>query len=135
MIGTRSLDQIAREVERVAGRGLLAAGTYLMGRLKEKVSVPAPRRKAYRRDGSGWYWVATTRATPGAPPRKLSGRMRAAIMVRQPSANRVQIGVFNLPYPGRHERGMHKWLMPTLREELPNLDRIIGDTFRFSRHV
>lgn len=135
MIGTRTPDQIASEVERLAGRGLLAAGTFLQSRIKEKLSVPAPRKRVYRSDGS-YYWRATTRATPGAPPRKVSGRLRASVMVRQPSANRVQIGVFNLIYARPLETWMnHKYLAPVMREELSNLDRIIGDTFRFTRHV
>jgi hypothetical protein len=135
----RTLDQIAREVERTAGRGLLAAGSFLSSRIKEKISVPAPRRRVVAGPSSTVrppgtpYYVATTPATPGAPPRKLSGVLRSRVMVKQPAPNIVQVGVFNLAYARRLEVTGHPYLIPTLMENLGNLDRIIGDAFTFSR--
>src|SRR4051812_1421314 len=97
----RTPEQIAAEVERLADRGLLAAGTMLSSRIKEKISVPAPRRRVIAGPNSTVrppgtpYSVATTPATPGAPPRKVNGWLRARVMVRQPSPGVVQVGVFN----------------------------------------
>src|SRR4051812_1245627 len=69
--------QIEAEVSRNIGRGLLAGAIFLTARVKEVLSVPAPRRRVLARSGA-YYYRATTPATPGAPPRKLSGRLRAS---------------------------------------------------------
>lgn len=138
----RTLDQIARDAERLAGRGLLAGGTFLATRIKEVLSVPAPRRRVIAgprsrvRPPGTPYWVATTRATPGAPPRKLSGRLRASVMVKQPSPERVQVGVFNLVYARPLETWMnHPYLWNTFISERDRLGRIIGSEFGSRRVV
>ena len=90
---------VSAEVNALANRGLRAAAIHATRRLKEVLSIPAPRRRVVRtvrrtvRERlraalAGRFlgaeqrvidYVATTRATPGAPPRKLSGRLRASI--------------------------------------------------------
>lgn len=135
-------DQIERKVEQLAGRGLAAGASYLAQRLKEKISVPAPRRRVIagprskaRVPGTPYY-VATVRATPGAPPRKLSGNLRNRVMFRQRDVLAWQVGVFNIVYGRPLEVWMnHPYIWPTLQEELGNLDRIIGQEFRFSQSV
>ena len=121
-----SPSQIEEKVQRLAGRGLLAAGTFLNARIKETLSVPAPRRRMTRGDGTK-TWVATTKATPGAPPRKVTGSFRAKVMVRQPRPDVVQVGVFNDVRARPFETWMnHPFLMRTVYANIPNLARIMG---------
>lgn len=78
---------VDQKIMKLAGRGLEAATIHLLNRTREALSVPAPRR----RTKSGRY-VATTRAIPGAPPRKLSGTLRRSMafqMMRQKTIGRV----------------------------------------------
>lgn len=134
-------DQIERKVEQLANGGLKAGASYFADRLKDKISVPAPRRRVIagprskaRVPGTPYY-VATVRATPGAPPRKLSGNLRNRVMFRQRDVLAWQVGVFNIAYGRRHEVGLHPYIWPALQEEMGNLDRIIGQEFRFSQSV
>jgi hypothetical protein len=122
-------EQVEAEVQRIAGRGLLAAGTYLAGRMKDVLSVPAPRRRVTLKSGVR-TWVATTKATPGAPPRKITGSFRAKVAVRQPTPERVQVGVYNDIRVRPFETWMrHPFLIPTFVAEKSNLVRIIGAEF------
>jgi hypothetical protein len=125
--------EIEAEVQRLAGKGLEAAAIYLAGRLKEVLNVPAPRKLVTAGPKSRWvppgtrYFVATTPATPGAPPRKLSGAMQQRTTYQKVSDNLFRVGTWGLPYPATHEYGAHPWLMVTVQAELPNLARIIGE--------
>ncbi len=93
-------------------RALAAGAITLVGRVKETLSVPAPRSRVRSRAGVVHY-RATTPATPGAPPRKLSGRLRASQGYSvSPSTLTARIGS-NLIYAGWEYRG-HPYLAPTL---------------------
>ena len=126
--------RIQAQVVRAAGKGLMAAAIFLAARVKETMSEPAPRK---RTPGGGYR--ATTRATPGAPIRKLSGRARGSVFRRQISDTQVAVGTnaksdkgFN--YPKYHERpmrgqsgsGKHRFIAPTVRQYRAELARIIG---------
>jgi phage gpG-like protein len=102
-------------LRRRALRGLTAAAVELQKQLKVVLSVPAPRTRVISRSGSVYY-RATTPAIPGAPPRKLTGRLRASISFKIDAANlRATVGT-NVIYGGRHERGNHPWrAVPTSR--------------------
>ena len=52
-------------------RGLEAGANVLLNKIKQKISVPAPRKLVMSKRGDVYY-RATTKAAPGAPPRKLS---------------------------------------------------------------
>lgn len=128
-------DQLERQVTRLAGSGLVAAGAFLSERIKETLSVPAPRRRVTRRDGTK-TWAATTKATPGAPPRKVSGSFRAKVMVRQPKPELVQVGVFNDVRARPFETWMnHPFLMRTVYANIPHLSRIMGQAMTTSKTV
>jgi hypothetical protein len=134
---TWTAEQIEQEVLRITGRGLLAAGAYLSGRLKEVLSVPAPRKYvgfgvkgSIGVDLQGKTWRATTKATPGAPPRKVSGSFRSKVTVRQPAQHHVQVGVFADVRAWPLETWMrHPYLVTTFQRERGNLQRIIGSEF------
>jgi phage gpG-like protein len=105
------------ELRRRAVRAVTAGSVVLASRVKETLSVPAPRKRVLSRRGV-YYYRATTPATPGAPPRKLSGRLRASV-TRQtldtPDGPVGRVGT-NLVYARRHERGTHPFLQPTLQQ-------------------
>ncbi len=82
--------KIARQVSKSAGKGLLAAGFFFQARTQETASVKAPTR----RSKSGRLY-ATTKATPGAPLRVVSGRFRQSLNaqnVSQTSDTEVIVG-------------------------------------------
>lgn len=126
-----SAAQIQAEATRLAGRGLYAAGIYLNARVKENLSIAAPR--VIVRSGAGsrrpgaTYYRATTPATKGAPPRKLSGALRASYrVVRSSDGFTVRVGS-SMVYARPLETWMdHPVLIPTLRAELSRLAQIVG---------
>ncbi len=89
--------------------------------LKVVVSVPAPRRIA----ASGRVYAAT-KATPGAPPRKLTGRGRASLSYRVDPISLTGIVGTNVVYMGVHERHDHKFVAPTLAANRTMYERILG---------
>ncbi len=89
-------------------RGLTAVAVAFLTDLKKTVSVPAPRR----RTASGKI-VATTPATPGAPPRVVTGRGRSSLSMKLDIENNraiIRVGAF---YMMVHEDGNHPWLQKT----------------------
>ncbi len=127
-----------------ANKGLLAMAYEYQGLVRRTLSVPAPRRRVVagpyagsdlryysgtpRRPGD-IYYVATTRATPGAPPRKLSGHLRRSIAVDASRFNGpenvIRVGT-NVPYGKTLEEGTHKYLWPTLTANLQSLQIVAG---------
>lgn len=116
--------------------GLRAACIELQNEAKVLVSVPAPRRlvtSGPRSKNPGIkYYVATTPAIKDAPPRKLSGRGRAAITYEvDENTLEGRVGL-NVPYMGRHERprdgtpGLHKWLSVAAQTIKPKIVALIG---------
>lgn len=140
--------KIAQQVQRGAGKGLQAAVTFLASRVREAVSVPAPR-KAIRglplpgkRKGPILYYRATTRAIPGAPPRKLSGKLRQSVWSKMLTPTKAVIGANARGYPSRgHPRGAnypailelshnprrrHAFIAPTIRKYRREIAVIMG---------
>lgn len=122
--------QVQAEAERLAGRGVHAAARLYGNLVRQTLSVPAPRRRVISgprsRHPGTIYYVATTPATPGAPPRKLSGRLRASIGVDFDAPNNVARVGTNVKYGRVHELGNHPWLVPTLRNNLAALEKVAG---------
>jgi len=85
-------EKIKRQVEKGAGKGLNAARLFLEARVKEEASVKAPTRMVQPRGGGPKYPVATTRATPGAPLRVVSGRFRGSLYATMLDENTGIIG-------------------------------------------
>jgi len=119
--------KIAEQVRAGAGKGLNTFRVFLIARVKEELSVAAPRRRARARDRT-IYYVATTRAIPGAPPRKLSGRLRASVTSRMVSKTRAVIGT-NVKYGKYLELGRrhpHKFFEPIARRHAADGAVMIG---------
>jgi hypothetical protein len=126
--------KIAEQVQRRAGAGVGAAAVFLAARIKETVSVPAPRKRVVNRVGDIRY-VATQRAIPGAPPRKLSNKLRQSVTYELPGVidklrARAVVGVkarskngFN--YPKHLEKRGHPFMAPTIRKYRRDLVAIV----------
>jgi hypothetical protein len=66
-------------------------------------------------------------ATPNAPPRKLSGRLRASITSELDKDTMTARAGTNVPYGKRHEMGgLHQWAMQSVALVRPELERILG---------
>ncbi len=122
--------QIADEAARAAGRGLQAAAIFLTSRIKELISVPAPRVRVLGKRGKAagiLYYRATTPATPHAPPRKLGGDLRRRVTVEMSADGLSAIVGANVPYARALEYRMgHAFLAPSLERWRGELASIIG---------
>jgi phage gpG-like protein len=125
--------KVKAQVQRMAGKGIKAAGIFFASRVKELLSVPAPRKLVHGKRGASAglvYYRATVAATRGAPPRKLSGKLRMSITTdASADGSRVRVGT-NIVYARRHELGVHPFLVPTLRAMRSNLAAIVGQPYR-----
>lgn len=149
-------DRIALQLKRGAGKGVEAAVRFLAARVKETLSVPAPKvairgvPKPGKKLGPIVGYRATAKAVTGAPPRMLSGRMRAGVTHKMYSTVRGAVGVharsepsrkypegFN--YPLYHEagkkgndlgEGLHPYLLPTYKKYRRELRTIVGSEVR-----
>lgn len=136
--------KIEQQALKSAGKGLNAARVFLTARVREALSVPAPRTKVMKTDGS-FYYRATKPAKKDEPPRKLSGRGRMSVTSSMISPTEAVVGtnVVSPPtkrYPGgfrylqHHEvkqagrptSGLHKFLEPTVLKYQVQLAIIIG---------
>lgn len=139
------------------------AAIFLVGKVKEVLSVPAPRVRLQREKDKAFYYVAgwelgsklapgvnptrtglhfrknkqtgqlervrvhyeVSPATPGAPPRKLSGRLRASITWERAGPGVWRVGT-NVKYGRRHELGNHPFLRITALRYKPELEARLG---------
>ena len=113
------------EINKARGKGAYAAGLYVKKRIMEKLSAPAPRKRVLSAKGVNYY-RATTPAVKGAPPRKLSGRLRSSIAVEKTPEGGVRVGS-NVLYAHVHEFGSHPFLVETIEECMPAILEIVGD--------
>lgn len=141
--------RIKEQARRGAGKGVRAAGPFLLGRIKETLSVPAPRKRTKDALGNIAY-VATAPAKQNAPPRKLSGRLRSSGIWRL-ITKLVGMISFNakgmpskkypggFPYPAYHERkdfkgfkasGKHQFIAPTVKKYGRELKKMLGRAMR-----
>lgn len=107
-------EQLHAKVKLAAAR----IGSEVTRELKLVLSVPAPIVPGSIPPR------AATRATPGAPPRKVSGHGRASVsyFVESQDVGRVVLYVgSNVIYMGVHERGDHKWLQKTVSAMMPKI--------------
>lgn len=144
--------KISKQITRGSGKGLDAARVFLTARVKETLSVSAPRTAIRgqpvpgKKRGPIVGYRATTPASPGAPPRKLTGRYRSSVtsmMLNELTAiiganarsvpSQKYPGGFN--YPKYHEMrqpefarsGEHPAFAPTARKWRSALAVIIGN--------
>lgn len=111
----------AQDLQRVVEAKLVkvagSIGADIARELKIVLSVPAPRVPGSKPPR------AATKAIPGAPPRKLSGRGRAAVSYRVERTNdgvTVWVGN-NVVYMGHWEYNGHPWLRKTIERMMPSI--------------
>lgn len=121
--------KVAAEVKRRAGQGLKAATIFLSSRIKEILSVPAPRVLVKPKFGAPYY-RATTPATPGAPPRKLSGQLRRSIAWEMRQADTVGRVGTNMVYARRLEAQGHRFLTLAVEMYQNDIKAIMGRVFQ-----
>lgn len=132
--------KIRREVILSAGKGLDYARVFLAARLKETMSVSAPRKRVTPAGGGIPYYRATTPATVGAPIRKVSGKAQQSVTSLMVSPVKAVVGVnaksekgFNYPKfheiatPGNVHSGQHKFMEPTVQKYERDLLVIVGE--------
>lgn len=128
-------EQVMQEIRRLEGRRIKAAAAHGTRRVKELLSVPAPRKTVTAKSGryaGTRYYRATTPAVDGAPPRKLSGRLRASVTYEiSPDGLTARIGS-NVIYARRHEFGRHPFLRRALEEARSEIEAILGKPFTIS---
>jgi hypothetical protein len=130
-------ERIKAQIEKSIGKGVNAARMFLVARVKEELSVPAPRKIVTDRVGNKYY-RATTKAIKGHPPRKLSGKLRMSVFSKMVTPTIFVIGAkaksdkgFNYPrYLDKKgfgaKSGQHPFMMPTYRKWKKELQIIIG---------
>lgn len=122
-------DKVAAEVKRRASKGLKAATIFLSSRVKEILSVPAPRALVKPKKGAPYY-RATTPALPGAPPRKLSGQLRRSIAWEMRQNETVGRVGTNMIYARKLENTDHRFLTLAVEQYGPELKAIMGRAFQ-----
>jgi hypothetical protein len=104
-----SVDRVAATLHGRATAGADRAGRFLADKARQTLGRQAPLRPSRR--GRPY---AATRATPGAPPRRVTGRLLASVRYdadRRTGKVRVLVNT-----PGQFlERGGHAFLGPVLR--------------------
>jgi len=124
--------EVERQVQNSIALGLKAGAKFLSSRVRELLSVPAPRTRATSRKMGVIYYRATIKATAGAPPRKLSGRFRTTVTdeinsegdTARVGSNAIQSRRLEKGWPEGH--AVHAYLAPTLNAQRDNLAAIIG---------
>lgn len=144
----RLRNKINMQVHRGVGKGLKAGIIFLSQRVKETMSVPAPKRKTVGLFGQAIY-RATTPATVGAPIRLLSGQARRKTSWKMVDEHTAMITCNarslptrsyprGFPYPKYHEEanpayrgsGKHQFIAPTVKKYRTQLLKIIGRGMR-----
>jgi phage gpG-like protein len=116
---------LAARVKEAQARALERIGRLLTAAIKKKLSAPAPRKKIVSPKGH-IYYRATLAATAGAPPRKLTGRLRASIAFEKIDFESIRVGT-NLVYAARHEYGNHPFLNVTIEENQEKINAIVAE--------
>lgn len=134
MAKENNADRILREVKAKARLGLKAATIFLSARVKEILSVPAPRKLVKPRFGVPYY-RATSPASPGAPPRKLSGELRRSIAWEMRQNDTVGRVGTNLVYARRLEEQGHTFLTRAVQLYQDEIKTIMGRAFQRGGNV
>jgi hypothetical protein len=102
-----------REVKGNLARGIKAVNLFLVAKIREARSKPAPRRKVKSRSGATYY-VASTPATPGAPPRLVTARGRGAVTSSfDPATLTGRVGTNDRRDAHWERSGLHPFIRPT----------------------
>jgi len=128
-----SLKDNSREMEaqlrKEMGRRLERAAIYLTDRLKQTLSVAPGEIKRYGK--SGVYYKGIPASSPGEPPHKVTGSLRASIGYDMASDRQsVKIGTSEAVgaylETGTTKMAARPWLRPTLAQCWSAIQKIIG---------
>lgn len=89
--------------------------------------LAAQFREQFKKQRAGLtsYVIAATAATPGAPPRKLTGTLRSRITSEVISDTQARVGL-RLDYGAVHEYGDHPFLSVMVEQNRDALARLIA---------
>ena len=111
--------EIEKKVEDQLQQNIVRAAIHLKNAMQATLNVQAPRRLSGRR------WVATTAASPGAPPRRVSGFGRGSVSFRIDVPGR-KASLVAVGYLVRLETRGHPWIQPTLEKEAGALAKLMA---------
>jgi len=119
--------------ENQAGEGLKACAKFFQTVLRQTISVQAPYVVHFSKTGKPSY-RALTKATPGAPPRRVSGNLMRRVAMDFDDANNVAYVFTDVDYGAKHEKGDHPWMLPTLKKNLEVLGQVAGGAMTVKVH-
>lgn len=121
-------EQIMAALNANVDHALGSAALYFALKLRETVGV-----QAMLVPGSSPP-IAMFPASPGAPPRRVSGRLQGAVAVRHLSEGVWQVGVYGVLYARTLEDAInHRFIEPTLAREIGQMREIVGQDLRAAR--
>lgn len=121
-------DNVRREIDALMIQRLEKTAITLQNRVRETLSEPPKggRRKVIGRSGVPFY-VARNPATPGAPPRKITGRFRSTMAYMRLADNGgFRVGTNDIRGRPFETWMNHPFLMPTLDRCRGELEGIAG---------
>lgn len=123
IVGIRPMTraQIRTFVTARIAKGIQSAAPFMRDMLKRTVGVQAPRKRAPK---AVCGWLAITAASPGAPPRRVSGCGQRGIYFKK-TKNGVSFRS-RRRYMMILERKNHPWLQKTINQYKREFFRIIG---------
>lgn len=117
--------EIAVMAKNKAGEGLKAAAEFYKVLLRQAISVQAPYVVYFSKKGKPRY-RALTEATPGAPPRRVSGNLLRRTAMDFDSAANVARVFTDVNYGAMLEKSGHPWFVPTLIKNLAAIGQVAG---------
>lgn len=131
LVGIRPMTraQIQAYVRARVSRGIRAAAPFMRDMLKRTVGVQAPRKRS---SSAVCGWRAITAATPGAPPRRVSGCGQQSIYYKR-TKNGVSFRA-RRRYMMILEHKNHPWLQLTINKYKREFFRIAGRAMNERRH-
>jgi len=122
---------VVRVIDDRSRLGMRKMVDFLVEKTKEILSVPAPKTLVKPRFGAPYY-RALTPATPGAPPRKLSGALQASIygVVRGNGTHSWGVVGTDLIYGAPLEKRNHPFVTLAMKRYGNHLRMILARSFR-----
>ena len=121
IVGAKYLS--AREIEEYVrkhiNKGLDAAAKFVVKQLRVTTGVQATLRRTKR------GWVAKVKATPGAPPRRVTGKGQKSIDYRQTENSVIFSAIYYMLYWEGHG---HPWMRKTIERLTPQIGKIVSGT-------
>lgn len=119
-----------KDLREVAGNGLEAGLHYLCRQVKKTLGTPA----VYQRSSLGRFTSRPVPATPGAPPRRISGHLQRSFKVKMSKAKMVGTIRSDIVYASPLETWMnHPYFAKTLKREQAKMAKVMQKGFSKGR--